>query len=122
MAFAGILLFITAPVVVKLFIPDNPEVVALGASVVRIVAIAQPFMAVNHVLAGSLRGAGDTAWVMYITGASAWAVRVVLTYLLVGAFSLHLQGAWYAMVLDLIIRSLLFKWRFGTGKWKEIRV
>ena len=122
MGCAGVLLFIFAPVVVKLFIPDNPEVVALGASVVRIVAIAQPFMAVNHVLAGSLRGAGDTAWVMYITGASAWGVRVVLTYLLVGTLGLHLQGAWYAMVLDLILRSLLFRWRFGTGKWKEIRV
>jgi len=122
MGCAGVLLFIFAPVVVKLFIPDNPEVVALGASVVRIVAIAQPFMAVNHVFAGSLRGAGDTAWVMYITGTSAWAIRVVLTYLLVGTFGLHLQGAWYAMVLDLIFRSLLFRWRFGTGKWKEIKV
>jgi len=122
MGCAGVLLFIFAPVIVNLFIPGNPEVVALGASVVRIVAVAQPFMAINHVLAGSLRGAGDTAWVMYITGASAWAVRVVLTYLLVGSFGLHLQGAWYAMVLDLIFRSVLFRWRFGTGKWKEIRV
>lgn len=122
MACAGVLLFIFAPVIVRLFIPDNPEVVALGASVVRIVAVAQPFMAINHVLAGSLRGAGDTAWVMYITGTSAWAVRVVLTYLLVGSFGLHLQGAWYAMVLDLVFRSVLFRWRFGTGKWKEIRV
>ncbi len=122
MGVAGVLLFLFAPVIVRLFIPDNPEVVALGASVVRIVAIAQPFMAVNHVLAGSLRGAGDTAWVMYITGFSAWAVRVVLTYLLVNNFGLHLQGAWYAMVLDLVFRSMLFRWRFGTGKWKEIRV
>ncbi len=122
MACAGVLLYIFAPVVVRLFIPDNPEVVALGASVVRIVAIAQPFMAVNHVLAGSLRGAGDTAWVMYITGASAWGIRVVLAYLFVGTFGMNLQGAWYAMVADLIFRSLLFRWRFGTGKWKEISV
>jgi len=122
MGCAGILLFLGAPSVVRLFIPDNPEVTSLGAAVLRIVAVAQPFMAVNHVLSGSLRGAGDTAWVMYITGGSAWAVRVVLTYLLVQSLGLHLPGAWYAMVLDLIFRSLLFRWRFGTGKWKEIRV
>jgi Na+-driven multidrug efflux pump len=79
-------------------------------------------MAVNHVLSGALRGAGDTAWVMYITGGSAWAIRVVLTYLLVNALGLHLPGAWYAMVLDLIFRSILFQWRFRTGKWKEIRM
>ncbi len=122
MGCAGVLLFLGAPFVVKLFIPDNAEVTALGTSVLRIVAVAQPFMAINHVLSGSLRGAGDTAWVMYITGGSAWAVRVVLTYLLVETLGLHLQGAWYAMVLDLIFRSVLFRWRFRTGKWKEIRV
>ena len=122
MGCAGVLLFLGAPSVVRLFIPDNPEVTSLGAAVLRIVAVAQPFMAVNHVLSGSLRGAGDTAWVMYITGGSAWAVRVVLTYVLVQSLGLHLPGAWYAMVMDLIFRSLLFRWRFRTGKWKEIRV
>lgn len=122
MACAGVLLFLSAPTVVRLFIPDNPTVISLGATVVRIVAVAQPFMAVNHVLSGALRGAGDTAWVMYITGGSAWAIRVVLTYLLVNALGLHLPGAWYAMVLDLIFRSILFQWRFRTGKWKEIRM
>ncbi|MDP2872834.1 MAG: hypothetical protein Q8P31_09890 [Bacillota bacterium] len=73
-------------------------------------------------LAGGLRGAGDTKWTMYITGASAWVVRVMLTYLLVVAFGMGLNGAWYAMVCDLAMRAALFRWRFGTGKWKEIAV
>jgi len=122
MGCAGILLFLGAPAVVRLFIPDNPTVIGLGSTVLRIVAIAQPFMAINHVLSGGLRGAGDTAWVMYITGSSAWAVRVVLTYLFVVPMGLGLPGAWYAMVTDLIIRSILFRMRFRTGKWKSIRV
>ena len=122
MGCAGFLLFAGAPVVVKLFTPDNPTVIYLGSTVLKIVAIAQPFMAINHVLAGGLRGAGDTAWVMYITGGSAWVVRVVLTYLLVTVMNLQLPGAWYAMVSDQIIRSVLFQWRFKTGKWKEIAV
>jgi Na+-driven multidrug efflux pump len=77
---------------------------------------------VNHVLSGGLRGAGDTAWVMYITGGSAWLVRLVLTYLLVTVAGLHLPGAWYAMVADLTVRSILFGRRFRSEKWKDIEV
>jgi len=122
MGLAGAALFLGAPQVVRLFIPQDPTVVHLGSTILRIVAIAQPFMAINHVLAGGLRGAGDTAWVMYITGTSAWAVRVSLTYLFVTVFGFHLPGAWYAMVSDLIIRSILFQLRFRTGRWKQIAV
>lgn len=122
MGLAGLALFLAAPQVVRLFIPDNPTVIRLGSTALRIVAVAQPFMAINQVLAGGLRGAGDTAWVMYITGASAWGVRVVLTYLFVVVLGLHLPGAWYAMVSDLIMRSILFQLRFRTGHWKRIAV
>jgi putative MATE family efflux protein len=122
MGCAGVALFFAAPSVVHLFIPDNPAVAQMGAMVLRIVAAAQPFMAMNHVFAGGLRGAGDTKWVMYITGGSAWGVRVVLTYLFVKTLGFGLEGAWYAMVTDLFIRSMLFRWRFGTGHWKDIHV
>ncbi len=122
MGCGGIFLFLGAPSVVHLFIPDNPEVAQLGAAVLRIIAGAQPFMAINHVMSGGLRGAGDTAWVMYITGTSAWFIRVVFTYILAVYMQLGLPGAWYAMSADLIIRSVFFRWRFRTGKWKEIAV
>ncbi len=94
-------------------------VAQMGTAALRIVAVAQPFMAINHTLAGGLRGAGDTRWTMYITGASAWGVRVALTYVLVSIMKLGLNGAWYAMVADLIMRSMLFRMRFATGKWKD---
>ncbi len=122
MGCAGVFLFFGAPSVVHLFIPDNPAVAQMGATVLRIIALAQPFMAINHVMSGGLRGAGDTAWVMYITGTSAWLIRVGLTYLLVVSMHLGLPGAWYAMGIDLTIRSILFRWRFRTGQWKQIAV
>ena len=120
MGCAGFVLFFGASSVVRLFIPDNAAVAQMGTSALRIVAIAQPFMAINHVLAGGLRGAGDTRWTMYITGVSVWIIRVLVTYLLVQGLGMGLNGAWYAMVGDLIMRSFLFRWRFRSGKWKEI--
>jgi Na+-driven multidrug efflux pump len=32
------------------------------------------------------------------------------------------QGAWYAMVSDLIVRALLLASRFVVGKWKLLKV
>lgn len=122
MGVGGVLLFFGAPFVIHLFILDNPEVTHMGATVLRIIAAALPFMGINHVMSGGLRGAGDTAWVMYITGVSSWCIRVVFTYILAVYMNLGLPGAWYAMSADLIVRSLLFRWRFHTGKWKEITV
>lgn len=122
MGCAGVVLFVAAPNIVRLFIPDNPEVTELGTIVLRIVAVAQPIAGLNHVLSGGLRGAGDTAWVMYITGGSAWLVRLVLTYVLVNNLGLHLPGAWYAMVADLTVRSILFSRRFKSEHWKDIQV
>ncbi len=118
----GVLMFFTAPTLVRLFVPGNEEVTRLGATVLRIIAVAQPFMAVNHVLAGGLRGAGDTKWVMLITGASVWLARVCLTYLFVIVMQLGLAGAWYAMAIDFLLRSALFRWRFKVGHWKDISV
>lgn len=120
MSVAGVLLFVFAAPVIGLFVPDSSEVTRMGSEVIKIVAVAQPFMAINHVLAGALRGAGDTKWVMYIQSGSAWCLRVTLTYLLVGSFGL--RGAWYAMVADLFVRALFLQWRFGAGHWKRIRV
>lgn len=106
---------------VALFIQE-PEVIALGAQVLKIVAIAQPSLAVAMVLAGALRGAGDTKWVMYITIIGIWGFRLVLTYLFGMTLGLGLVGAWWAMVIDIVVRSLLVAWRFRGGRWKNILV
>ncbi len=122
MSCAGVLLFFAAPWVSRLFIPDNPEVIASCSAILRIIALAQPFTGINQVMAGGLRGAGDTTWTMILTAASVWGMRVGLTYIFVVQMGLGLPGAWYAMTADQFMRSLLFSLRFRTGHWKEIRV
>jgi Na+-driven multidrug efflux pump len=37
-------------------------------------------------------------------------------------WSLGVQGAWWAMVIDVAIRSVLLAIRFATGGWKRVRV
>jgi putative MATE family efflux protein len=116
----GVLFFLFPSKFVSIFTPDK-DVIANSAQVLRIVAIAQPFLALNMVLAGGLRGAGDTRTIMFITGIGVCGVRLVLAYTLV-SLGYGLVGAWVAMVVDLIMRSCFLLWRFHHGGWKHIRV
>lgn len=121
MSSMGVLFFLFPHFFVRLFSRD-PEVIDLAAQCLRIVAVSQPALAWVMTLAGGLRGVGDTRWVMLITLAGFWGVRVTLAYILATTTNLGLIGAWLAMITDLFVRAALFAWRFRHGGWKEIDV
>ncbi|MGE5578715.1 MAG: MATE family efflux transporter [Bacillota bacterium] len=117
----GSILFFLGRYVVQMY-TDDPTVIDLSSSMLKIIAFAQPFMAINFVLAGALRGAGDTKWTLYITMAGIWGVRVVAAYLLALNLGMGLTGAWIAMALDMTTRAVLVNLRFSAGHWTKINV
>lgn len=117
----GLLFFFFPEPLVKLFSKD-PEVIALATVCLRLVAIAQPPLAVWMILAGGLRGAGDTRSIMKIVTFGFLFVRVGLAYILAIHLGLGLIGAWIAMVVDLFIRGTLIQIRFKQGQWKLVKV
>ncbi len=105
----GLLLIVCGRSVVWLY-NQTPEVVSLGGSILIMVGCIQPFQSSQFIVAGALRGAGDTrfpAVVMFIT---VLVVRSSLALLLVNVFSLGLWGAWYALVADQLLRTALIAW------------
>jgi putative MATE family efflux protein len=120
-AITGSILFFLGRYVVQLY-TDDPTVIERSAYVLKIIAFAQPFMATNFVLAGALRGAGDTKWTLYITMAGIWGVRVVVAYFLALKMGMGLTGAWIAMALDMTTRAILVNMRFAAGHWTKINV
>lgn len=94
----------------------------MGSSVLRLIAISQPFLAASMVFAGALRGAGDTRWVLIITTVGVWGVRLVLAYVLCITLGWGLIGAWIGMSADLVLRAVLVWLRYRTGHWKTLRV
>lgn len=115
----GAVLFAAARPLAGLFTPDE-EVVALAATILRIVSVAEPFFALSIVLFGSLRGANDTRYPMFTCLFSMWVVRIVLTVLFVFVFHWGLPGVWTAMALDLILRGILAALRWRSGKWQRL--
>ncbi len=94
------------------------DIIDAGAKILLMVALLQPFQSSQFILAGSMRGAGDTRAVAYITGFTMLILRPSAAYILVNFFGLGLTGAWIALKLDQGIRTLLVSMRYKSGKWK----
>jgi Na+-driven multidrug efflux pump len=125
MSVMGVIFFVFATPIMELGAssdPDRAEIVRVGAQSLMVIAFAQPFQAIGFVLAGALRGAGDTRWPMYSTAIAMWVVRLPLAYLFAITLDLGLPGVFMAMTLDTFILMSLNLWRYRQGKWAERRL
>ena len=111
------------------------EVAGLAARLVRIVAFAQPPLALLMVLSGGLRGAGATRPPLVVNFAGLLAIRLPLAVFLVWpavelpggiatlpGFGLGALGAWLAMAADLAARGLAMVLIFRGRSWSRTTV
>jgi MATE family multidrug resistance protein len=68
-----------------------------------------------NVIAGALRGAGDTTYPMAITIASAWLVFVPLTWWATPRFGL--VGAWSCLLVHVVLMTLALELRYRGSGW-----
>ncbi|MDY2712531.1 MAG: MATE family efflux transporter [Candidatus Faecivivens sp.] len=107
--------------IVALYNKDS-EIIRVGAQILLIMAVLQPLQTSQFIIAGGLRGAGDTRATAVITFITVLLVRPTLAILLVNTFNFGLYGAWIAMAADQLLRSTLVLLRYQSGKWKNIRL
>lgn len=123
MVTAGVLFFTAGGLLARVFVSaDQTEVIILSAELLRIVSLAMPGLALVMILNGALRGAGDTRFPVISNLIGFVLIRIPLTYLLAHYLPFGVQGAWWAMMIDLNLRCLLSLWRFQHGGWKSIEV
>ncbi|MDD3218136.1 MAG: MATE family efflux transporter [Lachnospiraceae bacterium] len=114
MSGASILMYLFAPEIFAMLTPD-PTVRSLGTTVLRIEAFAEPLYGASIVVAGALRGAGDTLVPSILNLVSMWGVRISLSCILAPRFGL--VGVWIAMCAELCVRGVLFLIRLFREKW-----
>lgn len=117
----AIIFFLFSEQLVGLYTPD-PEIIKNASTVLKIIAFVQPFQSSQLILAGGLRGAGDTVWPLLATLLSLLCIRTSLAYLFVKVLHYGLIGAWVAIFMDQLVRWLVIYLRFLSGHWKHIAI
>ena len=116
MALTGAGMYLFAPALMGIFTADA-AVIALGARVLRIEAIAEPMFGASIVASGAMQGAGDSTGCFVLNLVSMWGTRLALATLLAPRFGL--VGVWFAMSFELTMRGVLFLIRMARGRWLE---
>ncbi|MCK8817570.1 MATE family efflux transporter [Natroniella sulfidigena] len=114
-------MFIFAHPIIKLFTTDL-EVINLVLPILRFMIVIQALFGLIIVLAGALRGGGDTKWPMYSTIVGDWGVRLTLGLLFGYSLGYGLLGFWMAMGVNLFVMAGLNLWRYKSEKWLNIKV
>lgn len=121
MTITGSLLFLLATQMMQLFTPDA-EVIRLGASALRIVALSEPIFGISIILEGIFNGAGDTRHPFLYSLFSMWGIRIVGTFLCVHFFQLGLNAVWLCMVADNVCRGILLAIRYRRHSLMPISI
>ncbi|GAB3807697.1 MATE family efflux transporter [Spirosoma humi] len=107
------LVFLTAnDWLVTLYIRDNPQVMAIAASLVIMAGFFQLSDGIQVVALGGLRGLSDVNVPTLITLFSYWVVALPLSYVLAFPFGMDAVGVWIGLLAGLSIAAVLLTWRF----------
>ncbi len=117
MIVSGGLLFLFAPQLVRLFSKD-PEVIRLGSTVLRMVAVSEPFYGVPIVLEGIMQGVGKTVAPFVYNVLGMWCARIAGTFVCTQLLHLGLVSAWACMIVHNLLLFVLFTIHYLTGKWR----
>ena len=117
MVVSGGLLFLFAPNMMGLFSADT-AVIALGAVVLRMVAVSEPFYGVSIILEGMMQGMGQTMLPFVIGVTGMWGVRIVGTFLCTQIFGMGLISAWACMIAHNLLIFVLLTVCYRTDRWK----
>ncbi|USN98280.1 MAG: MATE family efflux transporter [Phycisphaeraceae bacterium] len=139
------LAFLLIPRTLVGLLSSQPEHLAITPTLLTVCGWVQIPFAIGIVLRSALRGAGDVKVVMAITWISTYLVRLPLAFLLCGAdlvlgagsghpwltipnpmpddFPIHgIRGLWIGLCIDLVIRGVIFTFRFTRRGWTGLRV
>lgn len=107
MILSGTVLFIFAENMVCVFSSDS-QVISLGSTVLRMVALSEPFYGVSIIIEGMLQGIGNTKAPFVFNIIGMWGVRIVGTFICINFLSRGLVSAWACMILHNLLLFAMF--------------
>jgi len=97
---------------------DNAAaVIQITSGIMLIIVYILPLQTSQLVMAGSLRGAGDTKYVAFTMLLTVGLIRPITGFVLTYPLGWGLTGAWVAIIFDQAARLILLMSRFMRGRW-----
>ena len=115
MVISGGLLFAFAPSMMAIFNKDV-AVILLGATVLRMVALSEPFYGVSIILEGMMQGMGNTVKPLVLNIATMWGIRIVGTFICIRFLHMGLVSAWACMIGHNLVLFAAFVFLGVTGR------
>ena len=119
MILSGGCLFAAAPTLVALF-SKSPEVIALGTTVLRMVAVSEPFYGFSIIIEGMMMGVGKTKHPFVYNLIGMWGVRIVGTFVCTQLLLGGLVAAWGCMIAHNMLLFVLFMAAYLRGVWNPL--
>ena len=120
MIITGSLLFIFAPTMMGLFTKD-PAVIELGSTVLRMVAVSEPFYGVSIIIEGMMLGVGQTITPFKFNILGMWGIRIVGTFICTQLLGMTLVSAWGCMITHNMLLFTLFLTHYKAGRWNPLK-
>lgn len=98
---------------------DNPDVIAIGASVLALSILLETGRTMNIVVINSLRASGDARFPVKIGFLSMVCMSLPLGYLFVFILDWGLVGIWLAISADEWLRAIIVYFRWKSRKWER---
>lgn len=115
MILSGGALFAFAPQMMGLFSKEQ-QVILLGATVLRMVALSEPFYGVSIIIEGMMQGMGNTVIPFICNIAGMWGIRIIGTFLCTQLLGLDLVAAWGCMIGHNLMLFAVFTFLCATGR------
>ena len=119
MILSGGALFLLAPPLMGLF-SRSTEVIALGAIVLRMVAVSEPFYGFSIIVEGMMMGVGKTRAPFLYNILGMWCVRIVGTFICTQMLGFGLISAWACMIAHNMLIFLLYLIAYIRGTWNPL--
>ncbi len=119
MIVSGSLLFVFAPKMMGLFSKDA-SVILLGTTVLRMVAVSEPFYGVSIIIEGMMQGMGNTVLPFLFSISGMWGIRIVGTCVCTQLLGMGLVSAWACMIGHNLFLFGMFVYCYLSGKWNPM--
>jgi putative MATE family efflux protein len=114
----AVVLFVFSSYIIGFF-NNYPEVVEIGSSFLRFIAVTLPFLAMALILGRGITGAGDTIAPAVMTGVVQLGLRIPVSYVLALVIGLGANGIWLGINASDVFQGLAMAWYFKQGYWQK---